>query len=331
MTLALELHRRGRRVLLLDRASAATGASNAAAGMLAVHDAANPFALRPLAELSRQLYPALLHQLAALAPQHGVRFETEWTLEQTDQLHSTPLPAGLLSAGRRFTLLQEASLDPRRLFAALRSALTAAGIPLLQGTSARPTQPQPGGQLLVQTSGPTLTCAQFVDCTGAWSGLAVRPIKGQMLRVRLDDLAPHLLGHGNIVLRTPDLYIVPRLDGTAVVGSTLEDKGFCVKTKEETILDIRARAAALYPALQTAPEVERWAGLRPTTPDFLPLLGPLPGADGTGTFLASGHFRNGILLAPGTARVMAQLLCGQQTSVPLHPFNPARFTQPLLR
>ena len=151
-----------------------------------------------------------------------------------------------------------------------------------------------------------------------------------MLRLGMSGNNPHLPDRGNVVLRTPDMYLVPRANGSLVLGSTLEDKGFCVTTDDTTIATLRARAAQLYPAVQNAPELERWAGLRPGTPDGLPLLGLLPNGPGPNAFVAGGHFRNGILLAPATARVMAQLLCGETPAVSLDPFDPTRFTASLL-
>lgn len=329
MTLALEMHRRGYRVAVLDRGTPGSGASSAAAGMLAVHDPANPPALRPLAERSLALYPALFDTIRSLAPSQRMLFETAWTLEQAPEHdiigsnHDT-LP-GLYSRGRRFSLIRECSIDPRRLVAALVAALSAAGVPLITGTLMRNLHALPSGTLRIETSASALSCASFVDCTGAWSGIAVRPVKGQMLRVHMGQLNPQLPGRGNIVLRTPDTYLVPRSDGSLLIGSTLEEKGFCIKTKDSTIADLRARAANLYPAVQDAPELERWASVRPATTDGLPVLGPLPGAPAPGAYVASGHFRNGVLLAPATARVMAQLLCGEQPDVDLRPFFPARF------
>ncbi len=325
LTLALELRRRGRRVTMLERAAPGSGASTAAAGMLAVNDPANPPALRPLAEHSLQLYPSLFNTIQSLVPAHRLYFETAWTLEEGDTGIAEQVPAGLYANGRSFSLIRECSVDPRRLLPALLAAASQAGVQILQATTLRSLRPLTPGTLLVETSASPLTCTQFVDCTGAWSSAAVHPVKGQMLRVHMGDLNPRMPGRGNIVLRTPDAYLVPRTDGSMVIGSTLEHKGFCIKTKDATIADLRARAAHLYPAVQHAQELERWAGVRPATADGLPVLGPMPNAPAPNAYVAGGHFRNGILLAPGTARVMAQLLCGEQTDVDLRPFSPARF------
>ncbi len=325
MTLALEMRRRGYRVTLLDRGIPGSGASSAAAGMLAVNDPANAPALRPLAERSIHLYPNLFDTIRSIVPAHRMFFETAWTLEQTAARGNDEIPHGLQVAGRSFSLIRECSIDPRRLLAALVAALTAAGVQFITGTIMRDVHALSTGTLRVETSTSPLTCALFVDCTGAWSNISVRPVKGQMLRVDMEGRNPQLTGRGNIVIRTPQTYLVPRGDGSLLIGSTLEDKGFCIKTKDATIADLRARAANLFPAVQDAPELERWASVRPATTDGLPVLGPLPGAASPGAFVASGHFRNGILLAPGTARVMAQLLCGEEPDIDLRPFSPARF------
>ena len=142
-----------------------------------------------------------------------------------------------------------------------------------------------------------------------------------MLRVALAPGLMELPGHGNLVLRTPEIYIVPRLDGSAVIGASIEDTGFDLSLDARTIDGLRERASLLVPALGVAPELERWAGLRPRSPDGLPLLG----RTAPRRFVASGHFRNGILLAPATARVMADHILGQTAPVEIAPFRPSRF------
>jgi len=107
------------------------------------------------------------------------------------------------------------------------------------------------------------------------------------------------------VVRAPEVYLIPRSDGTVVVGATIEEAGFNKETQPEAIERLRTAAVALVPAIGAVREV--WAGLRPGSLDGVPILGEtsLPGY-----FVASGHFRDGILLAPATARVMAGLLLG---------------------
>ena len=112
----------------------------------------------------------------------------------------------------------------------------------------------------------------------------------------------------------------------AIIGATVEDDGFDKTVRPADIAHLRALAAKLFPPIAEAPELETWAGLRPSTPDSLPLLGPIPGQENQ--FLATGHYRNGILLAPATARVMAELIMGEPPSVDLAPFSPLRPRRP---
>jgi glycine oxidase len=129
----------------------------------------------------------------------------------------------------------------------------------------------------------------------------------------------NLLQH---VLRTPEIYIVPRSTGKILIGATVEDVGFDKSVTTSTIQDLLTSATKYLPGLATAPITQSWAGLRPGTPDDLPILGPteIPKA-----FVASGHFRNGILLAPITARIMADLIEGRTSPLDITAFSPARF------
>jgi glycine oxidase len=142
-----------------------------------------------------------------------------------------------------------------------------------------------------------------------------RPVKGQMLAVA----APRRLQH---VIRAPDVYLVPRTDGRILIGSTLEDAGYDKRTDPATIQRMHKAAMSLIPALEGARLLEDWAGLRPGTPDDLPILGAtsIPGY-----FVATGHYRDGIMLAPITARLMAQVIVGENREYDISSFSPARF------
>jgi glycine oxidase len=163
-----------------------------------------------------------------------------------------------------------------------------------------------------------------VNCGGAWAGqiaavpaLPTRPVKGQMLSV----IAPRrdFLRH---VVRGAGAYLVPRSDGRILIGATLEEAGFDKRTDANTIQCLHQAAANLAPELGQARMLEAWAGLRPGTPDRLPILGAtsLPGY-----FVATGHFRDGILLAPVTALVMTQVVRGAKPEFDISAFLPARF------
>ncbi len=334
---ALELDGRGLRVMVLERGRAVREASWAAAGMLAARDPANPEALQPLADLSIGLYPALLDGIRHRGGV-DVPIETEWVLERDFEAHipagceavngeakiscacDVPalLPRGFTGAG--FTRRREQSLNPRQLGEAAVRAVRASSVVLRESTPVACVSSSAQG-VVVRTAGETFAGGTYLDCTGAWSKGLTRPAKGQMLRV----YAPGALaveGKGNVVVRTEGVYLVPRLDGSIVIGATVEDAGFDTAVHDGDLSALRARAAALVPRADAAPVLERWAGLRPDTPDHLPFLG----ATGERTFVAAGHFRNGVLLAPATGRVMAELIMGETPRVDLEAFRPGRFS-----
>ena len=123
------------------------------------------------------------------------------------------------------------------------------------------------------------------------------------------------------VVRAPRIYLIPRGDGRIVVGATVEEAGFDTVTHSETTERLRMAAVGLVPELASAPVQETWAGLRPGSPDGLPILGEtsLPGY-----FVASGHFRDGILLAPATARVVGGMVLGNKVDG-FEALSPKRF------
>jgi glycine oxidase len=123
------------------------------------------------------------------------------------------------------------------------------------------------------------------------------------------------------VLRGP-AYLVPRRDGRVIVGSTVEHAGFEKAVTPAGIARLLSNAVGMIPALADVPIVETWSGLRPDTPDHLPILGP---TDLDGLWIATGHFRNGILLTPATARAMGEWITEGKTTLPVASFSPMRF------
>jgi glycine oxidase len=334
LSLALELYHRGLSVTVLDQSQPLAEAATAAAGMLAASDPDNPASLRPLADLSLSLYPAFLNRLHARSG-IAVPFQTNTTLQSQISSSSQALSPVALSKilppltprGHRFTLIDEHSLDPRNLAAALLGAVKTTPIALHPDTQVLAARSL-NDSVEVHTTRGVFHAAKFINCTGAWAthsslapGLAVAPRKGQMLAVAIPPSLSLAL-----VVRTHGMYIVPRTTGPnagrALIGATIEDAGFDKIVHPADIAPLRALAAALLPALADAPQLEAWAGLRPSTPDGLPFLGPAP--DGRNQYIAVGHYRNGILLAPATAHVMAQLLTGEDTAIDLSAYSPAR-------
>ena len=324
LSLALELDRRGASVTVLESGEAMRQTSAAAAGMLAVYDPANPSALYPLAQLSASLYPEFLARINELS-HHAVHFQTQATLQSCAQDQAIANPRNIvpqLSAHTPpFRLLDERSIDPRALGAALRTAVVASRIVLLEHTPLERLTLTPNA-VSVQSSAAKFEAATLIDCMGAWSPAPVSPRKGQMLAVNTPDGFQL-----DTVVRTEDVYIVPRTSGLdrgrVIIGATIEDAGFDLSVHPRDILELNARAIALLPSLAQATFADSWAGLRPATSDGLPILGATSAQPRY--VLATGHFRNGILLAPATAVVLAELLLDGAASLDLSPFSPARF------
>jgi glycine oxidase len=326
LSLALELDRRGASVVVVERDIALSHASTAAAGMLAAHDPENPFLLQPLSELSVALYPSFLQTVEALSGM-PVPFQTATTLQAhssyANDLDATVLPQ-LRRGAHRFAVLEEHSVDPRQLAGALLAAVRSSSVQLLEHMPLRIVS-EGDEEIRIDIGSGELLCRQLVHTQGPWSFAPVTPRKGQMLSVALPDS----LGLASVI-RTPEVYIVPRFFGPrarrAVIGATVEDAGFDTTTYPADLAALRAQAAELLPGLAdevACVTVDHWAGLRPATPDALPLLGLLPGS--LNQFVATGHYRNGILLAPATAQVMAQVLSGKTPGVDLTRFSASRF------
>lgn len=341
LPLARSLAQEGMRVIVLTSGAPMAEASTAAAGMLAVEDPDNPPELLALSRLSRSLYPEFLEELAQMSGQR-VSFQTQRTLQlvrrEEDSRDSSSgvahdlLPQLTTRDDERTLLLDEQSLDPRELAWALVRAVAVHGPELRHETTVRRVLDR-GDEVEVETASETIIAKQFVDCTGAWSlsttispALRVAPRKGQMLTIP----TPPALARAELVVRSHDIYLVPRLHGAragqCVVGATVEDAGFDRAVHASDLQVLLDRAARLLPELRSAEILDSWSGLRPATADLLPVLGRVTmDEQHPNLFIASGHYRNGILLAPGTAAVMTDLLLGRRPAVDVTPFTAARF------
>ncbi len=326
ISLALELHERGARVLVLERGEPGRQASSAAAGMLAASDPETPPALRELAFESARLFPEYVRKLEDVS---GLKtdFRRDGTIvfsqsyaEVSSAKRLSPeelrrIEPALQGRGEPAFFVPEDSVDPRLLMRAAVEAARKSGIDIRCNTEIREFRRR-GDSVEVITNQGALTAGAAVDCRGAWSGAPVTPRKGQMLYLQPERT---LLQH---VIHAPEVYIVPRSSGKILVGATVEDVGFDTTVEPSTIQDLFTASCGYLPELCSAPMVETWAGLRPGTPDDLPILGPtsLPRL-----FVASGHFRNGILLAPVTAKIMAELITGKHPNLDISAFSQARF------
>jgi glycine oxidase len=338
LTLSIALHKRGVRVLVVERGEPGREASYAAAGMLADCTVETPAALQSLATASARLYPEFVHELqdesgmkVDLRDEGTLLFAPPELLSARPGFEAEhPLPApvaelepALAEMKGPAVYLRERSVDPRALVAAALKAAKHRGVDISSGTTAADLLLSEGRVTGISTDRTHYSAPCVVNCAGAWAGsfsthrFPTRPVKGQMLAVAC---ARHnVLRH---VIRAPEVYLVPRSDGRILIGSTLEEAGYDKRTDADTIHRLHQAAIRIVPALGQARVLESWAGLRPGTPDDLPILG----ATGTrGYFVATGHFRDGILLAPVTAHVMAQVITGVQPDYDILAFSPLRF------
>lgn len=326
LSLAMELRQRGATVLVLDRAEPGSEASSAAAGMLAPADPETPKALRPLAMASAKMFPAFVQRLES-AGNTQVDFRRLGTIAFLEEASVPPgyknlsiddlqrLEPSLQNPGHSAFFVQEDSVDPLLLMQAALAAAQNRGVEIRGHTAVAEMRARDNAvEVVTQTN--TFSAASSVDCRGAWSGAPVRPRKGQMLYVQPKT---SILQH---VLRAPEVYLVPRSSGKILIGATVEDVGFDKSVNPIVINQLVSAAAKYLPALASAPILQSWAGLRPGTPDGLPIIGP---TNTTRLFAATGHFRNGILLAPVTAQIMADLVQGRPSSQDIRAFSPYRF------
>jgi glycine oxidase len=337
VSLALELRHEGLTVLIAEKAQPGREASHAGAGMLAALDPDSPKELAEIARASAALYPEFV---AELEVESGVKidFRSEGTIyftndgvecsgEGLSEVELRSLEPALEFVGRDAFLLAEASVDPRDVMSAALEAAKRRGIEIAKGSPVTELVVESNRIVGVKTERTEYSAPIVVNCCGAWAGeiggitIPTRPVKGQLLSVVFPQRSARapLLRH---VVRSDAVYLVPRSDGRILIGATVEEAGFDKRVEPDTINQLHQAAAVLVPELGEARIHEAWAGLRPGSPDGLPIMGAtsIPGY-----FVSSGHFRNGILLAPASARVMSRLIRGVDPGMEIAAFSPNRF------
>ncbi len=346
LALAVELKQRGASVTVISRDSQ-QAATQAAAGMLAPQAERIPAgAMFELCTRSRSLYPDWTSKLEALTGLDteywpcGIlsprtvddvaiadRADPDATAHWFDREAIHRLQPGLGSSivgGWWFP--EDGQVNNRAVYRVLQTAARELAIDIREGVSVEGIVQQNGRISGLQTSQGFITADRYVMATGAWTHqhlpLPVVPRKGQMLAVR----APVVSGTRSLnrVLFGRDTYIVPRRDGSIVVGATSENVDFTPGNTPEGIHALLDRAIALYPGLREAAIDELWWGFRPATPDENPLLGY---GHCDNLIFATGHYRNGILLAPITAQLIADLITSDRVDPLLAAFDPHRFDQ----
>jgi len=331
MLTARELAREGWRVRVLERGKAGAESSWAGGGILSpLYPWRAPEPVTRLAIWSQRHYHALAEQLRAesgidpewyhtgmllldsgegnraryWARDHGLRVE----LPEAERV--AQLEPALGEAPKDAVWMPEvANIRNPRLVRALRGSLEHLGVPLHEETPVTGWLRSEGRIEGVETESGRFEAGCVILAGGAWSGdlLAgtgvsadIRPVRGQMVvfRTSPDRVKRVLLRH--------DHYIIPRRDGYVLAGSTLEEAGFDKTTTEEAGRHLVRMATSLVPALGNAPVERHWAGLRPGSPQGVPLIGPHPELEGL--WLNTGHFRNGVVMGPASARLLTDLL-----------------------
>lgn len=347
----MELARAGLRVAVFDRQQPGQEASWASAGILSpAPESAGMVAMVPLGKASRALYPDFVAQVEEISGK-SAGFRAKGTLEALFShdtkaelstiialhhglgLNAEPLRAEAarelepaLSEEVEAAVLRpdEASVDNRALTAAILEAAQRCGAEIFPGNGAKALWREGhrcAGLILQDEKVEAKWTIIAAGCfSAAIEGIApyapVRPAKGQMVALRADDVKMER------VLWSERIYLVPRNDGRIVAGATVEYAGFDKRTTAGGIGKILSAAIDLAPGLANARIEETWAGLRPDSPDHLPILGP---TDIDGLLMATGHFRSGILLTPITARLVREWITHQSVSVDWDRFSPLRF------
>jgi glycine oxidase len=353
---AWRLAQAGAEVVVLDRAEPPAGATRVAAGMLApIGELAfgEPELLR-MTIAGAELYPDFIAELEAVSglstgyARHGAlhialdRDEASELRRVHDLQRSLGLGAEWLPP-RRCRELEpgltpsfnggvhapdEAAVDPRRMTAALLAALADAGVEVRGGTDVvAPVTVDERLQGVRTGSGDELPAGHVVLATGAWAGSEgwlpeealppVRPVKGEILELRSADGRPPC----ERIVASERVYLVPRPDGRLIVGATTAERGFDATVTAGGVHELLREAYRLLPDVAEMELVEAMAGLRPGTPDNLPLIGP--GAL-DGLILACGHYRNGILLAPLTGAAVADSIATGELPDSVAAANPER-------
>jgi glycine oxidase len=350
-SIALDLARAGLGVGLFDRQEPGREASWAGAGILSpAPESAAMIALVPLGKASMAIYPEFVGMVeevsgrsagyrpkgtlqalfsrdareelsTVIALHHGLGLKAEpLSAEDARALEpslSEDLEAGVLRP-------EEASVDNRALTQAVLEAARRSGVQFFPARGAEAIWREGGRCLGLNLKNEKVEARWTVIAAGCFSaniqGLApyapVRPAKGQMVALRADDLRIER------VLWSEKIYLVPRNDGRILAGATVEYTGFEKVLTAGGLEKILGGAIELSPGLRSARVEETWAGLRPDSPDHLPILGP---TDIDGLLIATGHFRGGILLTPITARLVREWVTEQRVTVDWDRFSPMRF------
>ncbi len=355
--IALRLAQARLRVLVIDRARLLSEATGAAAGMLAPQgEMTEPDPFFEMCMASRALYPDFAAEVESLSGKKVDYRDSGSFLVAADEAEQAELEH-IYQAQRRMKLPIERTtksaldrsfaglsadvrlglfvpgdhwLDNEKLAAATAQAAERAGATFIWGAAATSFNVRAGrvesvsARLRPESEPISLSAGDFILAAGCWSGqlaataglrIPTEPCHGQMMEMEFQGGLP-------FVLRSGMHYLVPRSENRVVVGTTAERTGFEKAVTGEGLQSILRGAARFAPRINQARFLRAWSGLRPDTPDHLPILGR---SEISNLILATGHFRNGILLAPVTAKVIAEVALNRTPSVAIEAYSPARF------
>jgi glycine oxidase len=333
LSVALALLKCGARVTLLERGTVGAESSWAGGGIL------SPLLpwdyAEPLSRLAFHSMAAYADWVADIEAQSGrsaefwrcgmhvqgvSRFDSALAWCKAHGLTATPPHAS--TDNNSLCLPEIAQVRNPRLVAALREAVVRLGGVIHTNCAAERATIQAGRVIAIHTAQTTFKADQIVLTTGAWSGIPlpgmtgvpnIRPIRGQMLLFKLEP------GKLDTILFRNGLYLIPRRDGHILVGSTLEDAGFDKSIDEATRQRLHAEASELLPQLADVQPVQHWAGLRPGSPDNIPVIDRHPDFDNV--FVNTGHYRYGVTLAPASAELLVDLMEGNAPALDPAPYR----------
>jgi glycine oxidase len=332
LSAALALLQHGHQVALLERGTVGGESSWAGGGILSpllpwdYSEAVSLLSLRSMAAYAdwiaeiealsgriAEYWRCGMHVLGAAQPNAAL----DWC-----NAHGLTAHIQHTNAGNSLWLPDVAQVRNPRLVAALREAVASLGGVIHSHCGAKMAATEKGRMLAVQTDRGAFSADRFVVASGAWAGISIsgiagvphiRPIRGQMLLFKLQP------GALDTILFRNGLYLIPRRDGHVLVGSTLEDAGFDKSTDDATRLRLHAQAAELLPALASIQPIRHWAGLRPGSPDNIPVIDRHPDFDNV--FVNTGHYRYGVTMAPASAELLVDLMEGKPPALDPAPYR----------
>ena len=345
MLTARELVQAGLDITLVERDRLGGESSWAGGGILSpLYPWRHPDAISDLAAWSQQQYPRLCEEL-----NEATDIDPEWTssgllildCEERDQavqwanshdmhielldrnaiVQSEPQLEGSFDAAMLMPEL--AQVRNPRLISALNQDLVKRGVTMMEYTEVVSLIEDGGRMTGVETSSGNIRAGQVVIAAGAWSGVILKalgimqdvtPVRGQML---LYQTTPGLVSH---IIVSRGYYMIPRRDGHVLVGSTVEYEGFDKSTTGQVAQELRQLAVSLVPALDHYEVKRHWSGLRPGTTTGIPYIGTHPSIEGL--YVNTGHFRNGVLLAPASARLLADIMLERPLLFDAAPYAP---------